>query len=53
MPMSQEKTDIKCPCCESKTVAKKQGGTIFVWCKKCKKEVEINNGGMSHEPTKR
>ena len=36
--MSQE---IKCPCCEVKTVAKERDGKIYVWCKQCKQEVEL------------
>lgn len=33
--------DIKCPECEKKTVAKQRDGKIYVWCKECKREVEL------------
>ena len=45
--------DILCPCCNRKRVAKERDGKIYVWCKECKKEIELKseNGGTSHEPS--
>ncbi len=31
--------NIKCPC--GKLIAKERDGKIYVWCKHCKKEVEL------------
>lgn len=39
--MSQETTDIKCPCCEKKTIARNHNGITKVFCRQCRKEVEI------------
>ena len=41
-PNPREK-DIKCPCCAVKTVAKERDGSVYVWCKGCKSEVEIKS----------
>ena len=38
---NEPRKDIKCPCCEEKVIAKKENEKILVWCKKCKKEVEL------------
>lgn len=32
-------TDIKCSC--GKLIAKERGGKIYVWCKSCRREVEL------------
>lgn len=43
--------DIKCPCCDKKTIAKNDDGKIMVWCKECKKEVELKiKESVSCEP---
>lgn len=34
-------SDIKCPTCVKKVIAKERDGKIYVWCKECKKEVEL------------
>lgn len=45
--------DIKCSACATKTVARQKNDKIYVWCKQCKKEVElkVEKETLSHEPT--
>lgn len=45
----QEKP-IKCDC--GKLLAKERDGKIFVWCKQCKKEVELKVRRTSEKPNK-
>jgi hypothetical protein len=33
--------EIKCPCGCGKIIAKKRDKDVYVWCKKCKKEVKL------------
>lgn len=43
--------DVKCPECHYKTIAKLINGKLYVWCKTCKKQVEVRlEGEESHEP---
>jgi len=42
--------DIKCSNCTVKTVAKERNGKIYVWCKHCKREVELIIQGNVKEP---
>lgn len=43
--------DIKCPCCQKKTIAKDHDGVVKVWCRQCKQEVEIKieKESVNHE----
>lgn len=34
-------TEIMCPGCRDKVVAKQRDGKFYVWCKICKEEVEL------------
>lgn len=43
-------TDIKCSC--GKLIAKERGGKIYLWCKSCRREVELEfekESRWSHE----
>ena len=44
--------DIKCPCCRTKTVAKEHDGKIYVWCKECRKEVELQAAAEARPPAR-
>lgn len=43
---SRAETPLKCDC--GKMIARVRDGKIFLWCKQCRKEVELKLEGESH-----
>lgn len=49
--MRNRASEIKCTC--GKLIAKERDGKIYLWCKSCRREVELKLAKESHyEPNK-